>query len=53
MRKNITTETSQAYADRIYHALGDARDLIHLWHNMGQKDIEDDTVWELYQHFTL
>jgi hypothetical protein len=50
MRKNITTETSQAYADRIYHALEDARDLIHLWHNMGQKDIEDDTAWELYQH---
>jgi hypothetical protein len=49
MRKNITTETSQQYADRIYHALDAARDLIHIWHNMGQKDIEDDTLWGLYQ----
>ena len=49
MKKNITTETSQIYADRIYHALEDAKNLIHLWHNMGNVDIEDDRAWDLYQ----
>lgn len=44
------TETPQSYADRIYYALKDAKEVIHTWHNMGQKDSDDDAAWNLYQH---
>lgn len=49
MAKKIKEETPQSYADRIYHALEEAKELIHLWHNMGMDANYANRAWALYQ----
>jgi hypothetical protein len=42
-------ETPQSYADRLYLALKSAKETIHIWHNIGQPNPQDDYIWNLYQ----
>ena len=49
LKKN-NTETPQTYADKLYHALKNAKETIHIWHNIGQSNPYDDTIWNLYQN---